>query len=313
VLVGHNSNMKLRALIAATLLLFPCSLLAWGPDGHSIINRLAAQNLPDDVPGFLRSPSALDAIAYYSVEPDRWKALDQPELRATEGPEHVIYLEIADLAGPLPHKRYDFLRALAAAQARHPDLDLIPERVGLNPYAATEVYERLHSAFRDYRNAIKARQDTKPIEAEIVFYAGWLGHYVGDAAQPLHTSIQHDGWVGPNPKGYTTQPGLHSAFEHDFIHSAIQLGDVAPLVAASKPQPLENDIFDGYVAYLRQSNSLVEKVYQFQKGGALTGKGTAESRAFAAERLAAAAIELRNLIYTAWLSSTQPRPGSSGN
>ena len=38
---------------------------------------------------------------------------------------------------------------------------------------------------------------------------GVMGHYVGDCAQPLHTTKHHNGWVGENPHGYTTWPGLH--------------------------------------------------------------------------------------------------------
>ena len=42
---------------------------------------------------------------------------------------------------------------------------------------------------------------------------GWLGHYVADAAMPLHDSIHHDGWAGDNPKGYTRDPNIHGRFE----------------------------------------------------------------------------------------------------
>jgi hypothetical protein len=277
------------------------------------INDLAGQNLPADMPAFLRTQSAFNSLAYYGLEPDRWRSTAEPELNAAQAPEHYILLDLvdvalADQAGPLPHKRYDYIRALAAAQARHPDLDLTPEHVGLQPYVTTEVYERLQSAFRDYRAALKTKEDLKPIEAEILFYAGWLGHYVGDGAQPMHTSIHINGWVGPNPHGYITQHEFHWAYENDFVSANIKSADVAPLVAASKPQALQGDVFDDYLAYLRHSNTLVEKLYQLQKSGALAGKGTPESRAFTAERLAAGAIELRNLIYTAWLRSAQPLP-----
>jgi hypothetical protein len=295
-----------RTLAPAILILFTRAALAWGPDGHMWINYLAGQNLPAAVPAFLRSPAALDALAYYSSEPDRWRAAAEPELNAAQAPEHYILLDLADLAGPLPHRRYDYIRALAAAQAQHPGLDLTPEHVGLQPYITTEVYERLQSAFRDYRAALANKHDTKPIEAEILFYAGWLGHYVGDGAQPMHTSIDINGWVGPNPHGYTTQHAFHWAFENDFVHAAITPADVAPLVAASKPQALTGDVFDGYLAYLRHSSTFVERTYQLQKAGAFTGRGTPESRAFIAQRLAAASIELRNLICTAWLRSAQP-------
>jgi hypothetical protein len=303
----------LRALAVAALILLTHAALAWGPDGHMWINCLASQNLPAPIPAFLRSPAACKTLAYYGLEPDRWRSTAEPELNAAQAPEHYILLDLADLTGPLPHRRYDYVRALAAAQAKHPDLDLTPEHVGLQPYVTTEVYERLQSAFRDYRAALKTRKDLKPIEAEILFYAGWLGHYVGDGAQPMHTSIHINGWVGPNPHGYTTQHQLHWAFENDFVSAAIKSVDVAPLVAASKPQALTGDVFDSYITYLRGSNTRVEKLYQLQKAGDLTGRGTAEGRAFTAQRLAAGAIELRDLIYTAWLRSGALGPPQRGN
>ena len=303
--------------LAAAVGLLPVMLVqqsfAWGADGHSIINRLAAAALPADVPEFLRSPAALDAMEYYGPEPDRWRSPAEPELDAAQAPEHFIDLEYADLAGPLPRQRYDYIRALAVAQAKHPDLaaSLTPEKVGLQPYVTTEVYERLQSAFRDYRALVAARKDTKPSEAEIVFLAGWLGHYVGDGSQPLHTSIQYNGWVGPNPHGYTTEHRIHSLFESQFVHANVTAGDVAPLIPA-KPVVL-GDVFNDYMKYLRNSNSLVEQTYQLEKSGAFAGAGTPAGKAFADQRLAAGATELRNMIYTAWVKSAEPVPAYHGN
>jgi hypothetical protein len=303
--------------LAAAVGLLPVMLVqqsfAWGADGHSIINRLAAAALPADVPEFLRSPAALDAMEYYGPEPDRWRSPAEPELDAAQAPEHFIDLEYADLAGPLPRQRYDYIRALAVAQAKHPDLaaSLTPEKVGLQPYVTTEVYERLQSAFRDYRALVAARKDTKPSEAEIVFLAGWLGHYVGDGSQPLHTSIQYNGWVGLNPHGYTTEHRIHSLFESQFVHANVTAGDVAPLIPA-KPVVL-GDVFNDYMKYLRISNSLVEQTYQLEKAGAFIGAGTPAGKAFVDERLAAGATELRNMIYTAWEKSAVPVPAYHGN
>jgi len=36
--------------------------LAWGVDGHHMINRQAGKTLPADVPAFPRSPDALNAM-----------------------------------------------------------------------------------------------------------------------------------------------------------------------------------------------------------------------------------------------------------
>ena len=304
------------ARLAAALLLLP--LLAvqpafgWGADGHMLINRLAGAALPADVPAFLRTPAALDALQYYGPEPDRWRSPAEPELNAAQAPEHFIDLEYADLIGPLPRRRYDYIRALAAAQAKHPDLPLTPEKVGLQPYVTDEVFERLESAFRDYRALVAAKMDTKPSEAEIVFLAGWLGHYVADGSQPLHTTIQYNGWTGPNPHGYTTEHRIHAQFETAFVHANIKPADVAPLVADTKPAVLK-DVFADYLIYLRHSNTLVETTYQLYKQDAFTGAGTPAGKAFVDRQLAAAAIELRDLIYTAWIKSTEPVPAYSGN
>jgi hypothetical protein len=302
--------------LASALVLLPLlsaqPALAWGRDGHMMINRIAGAALPADVPAFLRSPAALDALEYYGPEPDRWRSPAEPELSAAQAPEHFIDLEYADRIGPLPRNRFDYIRALAVAQAKHPDLPLAPDKVGLQPYETNELYERLKSAMRDYRTLVAAKQDTKPSEAEIVFLAGWLGHYVADGSQPLHTSIQYNGWVGPNPHGYTTEHHIHAQFETDFVHDNVKPADFAPLVAAAKPVVM-NDVFEDYLKYLRHSNSLVEKTYQLEKSGAFTGPGTPEGKAFVDERLAAGAIELRNMIYTSWIKSSDPVPPYKGN
>jgi hypothetical protein len=277
-----------------------------------LINRIAGEALPPEIPAFLRTPAAIDALEYYGPEPDRWRSPAEPELGNAQAPEHFIDLEYADLAGPLPRNRYDYIRALAAAQAKHPDLPLSPEKVGLQPYVTNEVFQRLQSAMRDYRALVAAKQDTKPSECEITFLAGWLGHYVADGSQPLHTSIQYNGWVGPNPHGYTTEHHIHAQFETDFVHANVKAADVAPLVAAAKPAVL-GDVFEDYVKYLRHSNSLVEETYQLEKAGAFAGAGTPEGKAFVDERLAAGAIELRDMIYTAWVKSAVPIPPYRGN
>jgi hypothetical protein len=284
--------------------------LAWGADGHKMVNRLAGAALPKDIPEFLRSPRAVDALEYYGPEPDRWKSPAEPELGTAQSPEHFLDMEYSDLIGPLPRNRYDYVRALAYAQKSHPDLPLTPEKVGLQPYVTVEVWQRLKSAMRDYRTLKQDHKNTEPVECEIVFLAGWLGHYVADGSQPLHTTIQYNGWTGPNPNGYTTEHRIHAQFESVFVSANIKPAEVAALIPA---QPvILGDVFDDYIAYLRHSNSLVEKTYQLEKAGGFTGAGTPEGKAFTEERLAAGATQLRNMIYTAWIKSADPVPAYHG-
>lgn len=264
-----------------------------------MINRLALKNLPADAPAFLRTTAALGEMEYLGPEPDRWRSPAEPELNAAQAPEHFIDLELADELGTLPHRRFDFEKL---AYAHGTD----PVKIGLQPWQATEVWERLKAAFREYRHLSESHEDTKPVEQAIVFYAGWLGHYVGDGSQPLHTTIQYNGWVGSNPNGYTTEHKIHWQFEGPFVGANIHAFEVD-----SKMTPvhvLTGDIFDDYMAYLRQSATHVEEVYKLEKAGGFEGSGTAASRDFAEERLAAGASMLRDMIETAWVDSAQPVP-----
>lgn len=277
-----------------------------------MVNRLAATYLPKDVPAFLRNGNALDTMEYLGPEPDRWRNRAEAELNAAQAPEHFIDLEYVGLLGDLPRKRYDFVRALMNAQAAHPDIQMTPEKVGLQPYATEEIWQRLKAGMREYRHLLAAGEDTKPAETAILYYAGWLGHYVADGAQPMHVSFQYNGWVGPNPHGYTTDHKIHSLFESTFVSENIKPSEIAPLVAASQPKPLGDEWTD-YLSYLRHTATLVERTYQLEKAGGFTGVGTPEAKAFTEERLAAGAIELRDMIYTAWVRSADPVEEFHGN
>ncbi|MGA2887440.1 MAG: S1/P1 nuclease [Terracidiphilus sp.] len=272
---------------------------AWGNGGHRLVNKLAASSLPADVPAFLHSPEAIAEIEYLGPEPDRWRSPAEPELVAAQAPEHFIDMELADALGPLPHRRLDFEAKVFAAGQR-------PEKIGLQPWETTEVWERLKAAMREYRNLSAGKQDTRPVEQAILFYAGWLGHYVGDGSQPLHTTIQYNGWVGANPNGYTTDHQIHWQFEGPFVEANIREAEVRAKMTPVKA--IDGDIFDAYVAYLRHTKTYVEEVYQLDKVGGFIGSGSAESREFTAERLAAGASMLRDMIYTAWLESAKPVP-----
>ena len=288
-------------LLLAVFGSFPLAPLAfsWGNEGHRLVNRLAISSLPPDVPAFLRSQAAIDEVEYLGPEPDRWRSPAEPELNAAQAPEHFIDLEPADALGPLPRNRLDFEAKVLASGQR-------PEKIGLQPWQTTEVWERLKAALREYRHLAAAGQDTRPVEQAVIFYAGWLGHYVGDGSQPLHTTIQYNGWVGPNPNNYTTEHKIHWQFEGPFVGANIFAPQVEPKMTPA--HAIDGDIFTSYVAYLRQSATQVEKVYQLEKAGGFVGAGSLESRDFTAVRLAAGASMLRDMIFTAWLESAKPVP-----
>ena len=257
------------------------------------------------MPAFLRTATAANEIAYLGPEPDRWRSPSEFALNDAQAPDHFIDLERVAWLDPLPPGRYEFYRKLYEKRASEHSDDYLPERVGLQPYITMEVYGRLKAAFRAYRQLQAAHQPTAPVQQAIILYAGWLGHYVADAAQPLHTTIYYNGWVGENPKGYTTEHHIHGQFESTYVAANITAKDFASLVKTAERL---DDPFAGYVAYLRNSNTLVENVYALEKAGGFTGKGSPAAFDFTTHRLAAGAQMLLDLWYTAWLESAQPVP-----
>ena len=240
-------RIALPAIAVFSLVLPSTPAHAWDNEGHRIINKLAVSTLPGDVPAFFRSEGAIDEIEYLGPEPDRWRSKAEPELSAAQAPEHFIDLEAADAIGPLPHKRLDLEAMVFAAGKR-------PEAIGLQPWEADEVWERLKAAMRQYRFMAAAGQNTKPVDEAIIFYAGWLGHYVGDGSQPLHVTVNYNGWVMPNPHGYTTDHQIHHQFEGPFVDANMHAPEVQAKMTA--PKVIQGDMFDAYVAYLRHTGNL---------------------------------------------------------
>ncbi len=294
---------RFRSALGAVLVLIMLqgeAAFAWGNEGHTYVNRVAAEKIPASMPRFLRHAGV--ELAYLGPEPDRWRSPTEFALKNAQEPDHYIKLERLEWLDPLPRGRYEFYRKLyekRAATTDHAD-DYLPERVGLQPYIVMEIYGRLKAAFREYRQRKAAQQSTAAVEQAIIFYAGWIGHYVADGSQPLHTTIQYNGWVGANPKGYTTQHEIHAQFETAYVGANIAAKDFAGLVQA--PERL-NDPFAGYVEYLEESNRKVEEVYALEKAGGFRGKGTTAAFDFTTHRLAAGSQMLVNLWYTAWIES----------
>jgi hypothetical protein len=309
--LGRKSKVKaIRRGIASLALIF-CLMAqtqpatAWGNEGHTYINRVAAQKIPISLPLFFRR--AVEEIAYLGPEPDRWRSSTEFALKNAQEADHFIDLERVSWLDPFPPGRYEFYRKLyekRASTTDHPD-DYLPEHVGLQPYITMEVFGRLKAAFREYRQLRAQHKPTDSVQQAIIFYAGWLGHYVADGSQPLHTTIQYNGWTGPNPNGYTTEHHIHSEFESTYVAAHITPKDFSALVKA--PEPID-DPFAAYLAYLRNSNTLVQDVYAIDKSGGFIGKGSAAAFDFTTRRLAAGSQMLLNLWNAAWLESAVPVP-----
>ncbi|HET7184832.1 MAG TPA: nuclease [Terriglobales bacterium] len=304
----------MRPVVQRIFLVIVLTILAiqpaspWWDNGHVLINRTAALKVPASMPSFMRL--AAERLAYLGPEPDRWRERSEFSLKNSQEPDHYLNMEMVADVPDLPQGRYDYYRLLYAKRvaAKKNGDEFLPETVGTQPYITIEIYDRLKVAFREYRRMKQQNLPTEAVEQNAVLYAGWLGHYVADGSNPLHTTISYDGWVGPNPNGYTTQKGIHAEFEGRFVTRTLDQMEIASLVQEPVRQ---KDPWHDYLQYLRDSNHLVEKVYQLEKAGEWKDTGTPESRQFLRQRLAAGAQMLLNLWYTAWEESALPVPPRS--
>jgi hypothetical protein len=292
----------------------------WGARGHQSANRAAVRALPADGPVFLKEYE--DWIAKTGPVPDSWRGAAEPFSKIFEDPNHGWFKEQFAFMSAIPRSRYEFVLRLYDEFLKIRDKN--PDRAALTnvrwtgtlPYAAMENYDRMKSAMRLYRGAAtdrgaESQKDERYLAQDIAFYMGWLGHYTADGAQPLHDTIHHDGWQGPNPRHYTTDPSIHGRFESSFVE-LIQLtdADLAPLM--EKPKLLA-DSFAAILAHLDDAATHVEEVYILDQSGAFGDKNNQPAARLARTQLAKAAALLRDLTYTAWVESGKPAaPGGPG-
>jgi hypothetical protein len=283
------------ALAAAAV---PANVMPWGEPGHLISGAAAAAALPVDMPQFFRDASG--DLTYLNPEPDRWR--DSYELgldRAVNAQalDHYVDFEWVP-ADAFKTSRYEYLAALKAGGRN--------EVVGFLPYRIIELTQRVRIEFRLWRAATDPALK-KRIEARIVNDAGILGHYVADGSNPHHTTIHHNGWVGENPKGYATDNRMHARFESIYVQSHMALADVQPLVA---PAPrVFADVRQATLEYLNTTHGLLDALYDLDKKEAFDDRTqSADHKRFVAERLGAGATMLRDLWWTAWVTSSQGAP-----
>ena len=317
------------------------ALRAWDYENHRIVNQLALAALPADFPAFVHEPAAAERVAFLAGEPDRWRNIPDGLLRQSGGSwtDHFCDIEQIPEAGldlaAVPSFRYDFMVLFAAGRAAHADKfpfidpeknsDHTREWPGFAPWAITEYYGRLKSAFAYLRvfQELGTPEEIANAQANVLYTMGVMGHYVGDCAQPLHTTVHHNGWVGANPNGYTTWPGFHSWIDGGFSTKAgITFSGLAPRITPAQPLALaprtdgRDPMFVAVMDYLFAQNKLVEPLYQLEKAGKLSdeleraGKFhqdtlpvNEEGRTFIERQLLAGGKMLGAIWVTAWRSA----------
>jgi hypothetical protein len=319
------SSLSLLPLIA--LLAVP-ALRAWDYEGHRIVNQLALASLPKEYPQFVHAVANAERIAFLAGEPDRWRNAPDLPLKQSGGSwtDHFCDLEYIPEAGlkleTLTSFRYDFIVQFAAGRAANAknfapidparNLDHTAEWPGFAPWAITEYFGRLRSGFSYLKvfEELGTPEEIRNAQANIVYVMGVMAHYVGDCAQPLHTTKHHNGWVGANPNGYTTWRGIHSWIDGQVVaRTGVTTGKLAPRITPAQPislapQPDGRDpMFVAVLAYLIAQHAHVEPLYRLEKEGKLgqgeNGVVADETRAFVEARL----LEGSQMLGAIWLTA----------
>jgi hypothetical protein len=319
--------MKRNIFLLLTAGLFTVNAGAWDYEGHHMVNELALASLPKDFGGFEMTPALKSRVAFLAGEPDRWRNVPDLPLKHFNGPDHYFDLEDVALFGltptNLPIMRYDFVAAIANARTANPErfptiypaknADHTRELNGFLPWAITEYYSKLKSDFSSLKTFQKfggTPEEIANAQADCVYVMGVMGHYVGDGSQPLHTSKHYNGWVGENPKGYTTKPTFHSWIDGGYLKKTGGLkfdelvGKIHPaekIADANSPDGVFNDA----MTYIIEQNKLVVPLYQMDKDGQLSGEGEIgkQARPFLEGQIVKAGQMLGNIWLTAWLNA----------
>ena len=260
-----------------------------------MINQVAIDAAAAKLPEFMNA--AREQIIYNGFEPDRWRREEKSPMNIAQEVDHFFDSEKWGAISTIPSDRYSFLQQLVE---RKGDL-----KTGYVPYAIIENYGRLVNAFRFWRSA-KTPNERKSAGANAIYVAGVMGHYVGDASQPMHSTIHHHGWAArvPNPQHFTTDTGIHSRYESAYVDAAIDASSVRRNVRV--PQRLAN-VWDSIKQYLSQSFAEVVPLYELEKVGEFNpDRPRTRGTDFIAAELSRAGTMLAALWYTAWLESAEP-------
>lgn len=279
--------------IAAFVLLFSySSVLSWGFHAHRVINRMAVFTLPPEMVGFFKLH--IEYLTENSVAPDK-----RAHVVEGEAPRHYIDVELFE-------SDIDSIPLFWDEAVERYTEDTLNAH-GLLPYHIYTMYIRLRNAFRS-QNVDR-----------ILYNAAHIGHYIGDACTPLHTTKHYNGRT-PEERGIhafweTRIPILYSE-TYDFF--------------VGRAEYIENPQHYAW-QLIRESNAAVDTIYMvydelkeiFSQDQMYTYEmfGQTVSRQFSEEYARAFNEKTNNMVerkmrksvlatgsfwYTAWVDAGQP-------
>jgi hypothetical protein len=283
----------LLSAVAVFVIYIQPSALSWGFFAHKKINRMAVYTLPPQMIGFYKKH--IEYLTEHATDPDKRSFADEKE-----AVRH--YIDI-DHYGEQPFDSMPQRWSDAVKKYSEDTLNLN----GINPWWTEKMYYRLVEAFKE-QNADK-----------ILFNSANLGHYIGDACTPLHTTQYYDGKV-------SAQKGIHSFWEssipelfgddYNFFTGQAEyiekpMGKIWEIVKSS--HEAIDSIFE--VQDKMMTNYASDKMYTFEEKGQTTVKVYSKeySKQFSImlnnmveRRMQLAVKTVGSIWFTAWVDAGQP-------
>jgi S1/P1 Nuclease len=268
----------------------------WGFFGHKRINRIAVFTLPQEMFGFYKDH--IEYLTEHAVDPDKRRY-------AVEGEAQCHYIDLDHYYKPgedpftiMPRRWYD-----AVAKFTEDTL----QTYGIVPWHINVMKLKLQKAF-----------ETKNVDL-ILKYSADIGHYIGDAHVPLHTTENYNGQM-------TGQRGIHGLWESrlvevnaedydyfvgkgryvksivDFAWEAVEASHLAldSVLRIEKELTAEFPSDKKYSYEQRGNTTISVYSYDFSQEYHKRMNGMVE------RRMRAAIIAVGSIWYTAWVDAGQP-------
>lgn len=303
-------NWKIGAIVALTILGFSFSWNSksaaakkWGFAGHKRINRIAVFTLPPEIFGFYKDH--IEYITDHAPDPDmrRYAVAGEAEC-------HYIDIDHYSKNGEdpfliVPRRWEDAVKKYSEDTLRS---------YGIVLWHIQVVLKRLERAFA-----------SKNVDL-ILKYSADLGHYIGDAHVPLHTTENYNGIM-------TGQRGIHAFWESRLVE--INYNDYDYFVGKAK---YIKDPLDLAWNTVKASHLALDSVFRFEKELTATfppdkkyayeqrGKQTIQTYSYdfsqaynqrlngmVERRMRQAIITVGSMWYTAWVNAGQPDLSSIQN
>lgn len=271
--------MKKLFLRGAAGICFIVLFAGWGADGHKIINSHITASFPVEMSYF---KSWNDGLTSHASDADNRKSSDK-----TESPKHFIDIDYY----PVFVNTHRIPETLDSMNAAYGASTVLAQ--GILPFAIITTVDSLRAAFlrKDFNRAMLVAAD--------------LGHYIGDAHQPLHVTDNYDG-------AQTGQSGVHSRYETSMVgaYKDSIIYSCSPAIYITDVQALAfNAVYHtyDYVDSVLAADANAKKALGTTSGSAYTKYMWNATGQFTTMLMQDASWQVASLIYTAWKDAGSPQ------